>query len=105
MSNHVVTEYVEVLLNHRTEILAEGLHVLNEVRVDICLKATDTVVVLDQTATSGLLHDVQYVLTVAHAVEECGQGTQVLCGTAKIEQVRVDTLQLVHDGTDVADAV
>ena len=32
--------------NHRTEILAESLHILNEVRVDICLKATDTVVVL-----------------------------------------------------------
>ena len=32
------------------ETLAEGLHVLNEVRVDICLKATDTVVVLHQTA-------------------------------------------------------
>ena len=65
----VVTEYVEVFLNHRTEILAKCLHVLNEVRVDICLKATDTVVVLDQTATSGLLHHVQYVLTVAHTVK------------------------------------
>ena len=105
MSNHVVAEYVEVLLNHRTEILAEGLHVLNEVRVDICLQTTDTVVVLDQTATGCLLHDVQYVLTVAHAVEECGQGTQVLCGTAEVQQVRVDTLQLIHDSTDVADTV
>ena len=105
VSNHVVTEYVEILLNHRTEILAESLHVLNEVRIDISLKTTDTVIILDQATTSCLLHHVQHVLTVTHTVEECSQSTQVLCGTTEVQQVRVDTLQLIHDSTDVVDTI
>ena len=45
------------------------------------------------------------MLTVAHAVEESSQCTQVLSCTAEVEQVRVDTLKLVHDSTDIVDTV
>ncbi len=45
------------------------------------------------------------MLTVAHAVEECGEGREVLSAGAEEQQVVVDTLQLIHDGADVVDAV
>ena len=45
------------------------------------------------------------MLTVTHTVEESRQGTEVLGARSKEEQVVVDTLQLVHDGADVTDAV
>ena len=45
------------------------------------------------------------MLTVTHTVEECSQSTQVLCSTAEVQQVRVDTLQLIHDSTDVVDTI
>ena len=45
------------------------------------------------------------MLTVAHTVEECGERTKVLGAAATIEQVRVNTLQLVHDGAHILDTV
>ena len=105
VSDNVVAEHVEILLDHRTQILAELLCVLHKLRVDVGLETADAVVVLDKASACCLLHHVEHVLTVAHAVEECCQGTQVLCGTAEVEQVAVDTLELVHDCTDVVDAV
>ena len=101
----VVAEYVEIFLNHRTQILAELLGVLHELRIDVSLAATDAIVVLDKASARCLLHDVEHVLTVTHTVEERCESAEVLCCTAEVEQVAVNTLQLVHDGTDVVDAV
>ena len=103
--NHVVAEHVEILLNHRAQILAELLGVLHKLRVDVGLESADAVVVLDESSAGCLLHHVEHVLAVAHAVEEGGQGAEVLCRTAEVEQVRVDTLELVHDGAYVVYAV
>ena len=105
VGDDVVAEDVEILLYHRSEVLAESLHVLDEVGVDIVLESADAVVALDESASRGLLHDVEQVLTVSHAVEEGRQRAQVLGAGAEEEQVVVDALQLVHDGADVVDAV
>ena len=105
VSDDVVAEHVHVLLNHRAQVLHQVLHVLHEVRVDVGLQAADAVVVLDEASAGGLLHHVEHVLAVAHAIEERGQGTEVLSTARGVEQVRVETLQLVHDGANVLDAV
>jgi hypothetical protein len=105
VSDDIVTEDIEIFLYHRTEIFAERLGVLHEVRVDIGLQTADSVIVLDESSTRCLLHDVEHMLTVTHTIEECCQGGEVLCAGSEEQQVVVDTLQLVHDGADVADAV
>ena len=105
VSDDVVTEDIEILLYERTEIFAECLGVLHEVRVDVGLQTTYSIIVLDESSARSLLHDVEHMLTVTHTVEECCQGAEVLCACSEEEQVVVDTLQLVHDGADVADAV
>ena len=103
--NHVVTKHIHVLLNHGSQVLHQCLHVLYKVRIDVVLQSTYSIIVLDQTSTSGLLHTVQHMLTVAHAIQEGSQGTQVLSHTRGVQQVRIQTLQLVHDGTDILDTV
>ena len=78
VGDDVVAEDVEILLYHRSEVLAESLYVLDEVGIDIVLESADAVVALDESASRGLLHDVEQVLTVSHAVEEGRQRAQVL---------------------------
>ena len=65
MSNDVVAKDIHILLNHRAQILAQLLTVLDEVRIDVVLKSTYSIIVLDKTSTSGLLHHVKHMLTVA----------------------------------------
>ena len=48
----------------------------------------------------GSFEDVEIFFTVAEAVEEGGQCAEIHCQTGVEKQVRVDALQLVHDGTD-----
>ena len=81
VSDNVVAEYVEILLNHRAQILAELLCVLHKLRVDVSLKTSDAVVVLNKASTCCLLHNVEHVLTVTHAVQEGCEGAQVLCNS------------------------
>ena len=64
----VVAEDVKIFLYERTEVLAELLYVLHEVRVDVGLQSAYSVVVLYQTPAGCLLHDVEHLLTVSHAV-------------------------------------
>ena len=45
------------------------------------------------------------MLTITHTIEHTREGTQVLSDTRGIEQVGIETLQLIHDRTDVLDAV
>ena len=79
----------------------ELLHLLYEVGGDVVLYASDGVVVLNQSATGSSLEDIENLFAVAEAVEESGQGSQVHAQAGEEEQVRVDALQFVHDGTDV----
>ena len=101
----VVAKHIHILLNHRTQILHQVLAVLHEVRVDIVLKSTYSIIVLDESAAGGFLHHVEHVLAVAHSIKEGGQRAQVLGTAGGEQQVAVQTLQLVHDGADVMDAV
>ena len=105
MCDDVIPKDIEVFLNHRTQIFAECLHVLNKVRVDIILQTANAIVVLNETSTRSFLHDIQHMLTVTHAIKECGQRTQVLCTGAEEQQVVVNTLKFIHDGADILNAV
>ncbi len=60
---------------------------------------------MNQTAARRLLEDVEHLLAVAEAVEEGRQGAHVHAEAGEEEQVRVDALQLVHDGADVLHAL
>ena len=105
MCDDVISEHIEILLNLRSQILAEFLCILNEVRIDVSLKSTDSIVVHNESTASCLLHNIEHMLTVAHAIQECCECSKVLSCTAQEQQVAVDSLQLIHDSTDVADAV
>ena len=105
MGDDIVAEDIHILLDHRAQILAELLAVLDEVGVDVILKTTYAVVVLDESSTGCFLHHVEHMLAVAHAVEECGEGTEVLSAATAVEQVGVETLKLVHDSAHILDAV
>ena len=105
MGDNIVTEHIHILLYHRSKVSDKVLNILHEVWIDIILKTSDTIVVLNESSACSLFHDVEHMLTVAHGVEECRKGTKVLCAASKVEQVRVNTLQLVHNGTHVLDAV
>ena len=105
VGNDVVTEDVHILLNRRTQILHQILTVLNEVRIDIILQSADTIVVLNQTSTCGLLHHVKHMLTVTHTIKHTSKSTEVLSHTRGVEQVGIETLKLVHNRTDVLDTV
>ena len=68
--------------------------------MDISHHTTDSVVVEDQTATTGFFEDVKYLFSVAETIEERCRSTQVLSQTREEQNMRVDTLQFVHDSTD-----
>jgi hypothetical protein len=103
--DYVVTEDIYILFELWLEISTELLNVLLKVLVDIILKTTNTIVVLDKATTCCLLHAVEHVLTVTHTEEECSKSTEVLSITAKIEKMSVNTLELVHDCTYNLDTV
>ena len=105
MGNDVVAEDIQILLYHRTQILAEFLDVGNEVRINVSLQATYSIIVLYQPAAGCLFHHVQYVLTIAHSIKESRKRTQVLSAASRVKEMVVYTLQLIHDRTDIADAV
>ena len=105
MRNDIVAKHVDILLNDRLHVLHKVLHVLHEVGVDIVLQPTYSIVVLYQTASRGLLHTIQHMFTVTHRIKECCQGTHILSTATHIEQVRVKTLKLVHDGTNVLNTI
>ena len=105
VGDDIVAKHIHILLDRRTQILHQILHVLDEVWIDVVLQTTDAVVVLDQTSASSLLHAVEHMLTVAHAIEHRRESTQVLTYARGVEQVGVKTLQLVHNRADILDAV
>ena len=105
MRDDIVTKHIQILLNHRLEVGAKCLDILHKVGVDVFLHSTDAVVILYKAAAGGLFHDIEHVFTVAHTIEESCQGTEILCKTPQIEQVGIDTLKLVHDGTNVLDTI
>ena len=105
VSDDIIAKHIHILLNGRTQILHQILTVLDEVRIDVVLQATYSIIVLNQASTCGLLHDVQHVLTVTHTIQHTCESAKVLSHTRGVEQVRVETLKLVHDGTDILDAV
>ena len=105
VSDNIITKHIEVFLHHWTHILAECLNILNEVRINIILQTTNTVVVLDKTSTSGFLHNVEQVLTVTHTVKECCKSRKVLSTSTKEEQVVINTLKLIHDCADILDTI
>ena len=83
--NNVVAEHIQILLDHRAEVLAQSLNVLDKVGIDVSLEATYAIVVLDEATTGSLLHHVEHVLAVTHTVQEGSQSSQVLCCTAQVE--------------------
>ena len=87
VGDDVITEHIHILLNDGLHILDEILHVLHEVRIDIILQSTYSIIVLYQSSTRRLLHAVEHMLTVAHRIEEGGQRTHILSAAAHIQQV------------------
>lgn len=94
-----------ILLNVLAHRLDELLHAFLEVGVNVVHHATNRVVVQDQAATTSLFENVEYLLTVAESIKEGRRSTEVLTQAAEEENVRVDTLQLVHNRTDYLYAV
>ena len=78
MGDDVVAKHVHVFLNHRAQVLTELLHVVHEVRINVVLQSTYSVIVLNKASTGGLLHHVEHMLTVTHAIKEGSERTQVL---------------------------
>ena len=101
MSDDIARKHFVVFSQHRTEIGDKFLYLLYEVRCDVVLYTTNGVVVLNQASAGGCLEDVENLFTVAETVEESGQGSQVHAETREEQQVRVDALQFIHNGTDV----
>ena len=89
-----------ILLNVLAHNLDKFLHTFLEVGVNVIHHTTNRVVVQYQAAATSFLKYVEYFLAVAESIKEGGCGTKVLAETAKKQDVRVNTLQLVHDGTN-----
>ena len=69
--------------------------------MDVGHNSSDHVVVLDQTATGGLLHHVEHLFTIAESVEKGGQRSKVHTQCRPEQQVRRQAVQLIHNRTDV----
>ena len=89
------------LIQHRTQISNEFFYFLYKIRSDISLYSSNGVIVLYQTSSGSCFEDIQYLFTITESIEECGQGTHIHTETGEEKQVRVYTLQFVHNGTDV----
>ena len=105
LEDDVARENVVILLDVFPHIGDELLHALHKVRVNVGHHAANRVVVQDEAAATRFLEDVEDFLTVAETVEESRRGTEVLAETAEEKDVRVDTLQFVHNRTDHLHAV
>ena len=81
MGDDIVAKHIHILLNRRTQISDEILHVFHEIGIDVVLKSTYSVIILDKASASGLLHAVEHVFAVTHTVKECGESSQVLSDT------------------------
>ncbi|CCY16554.1 putative uncharacterized protein [Prevotella sp. CAG:755] len=101
MEDDVAREDVVVFLDVVAHVGDELLDALHEVRVDVSHHAADRVVVQDEASAASLFEDVEDLFAVAEAVEEGRSGAEVLAEARKVEDVRVDSLQLIHDGADV----
>ena len=66
---------------------------------------TNGVIILNQPATGSRFENVENLLAVTETIEESCQGTQVHAQTGEEQQVGINTLQLVHDGTNVLHAL
>ena len=105
LEDDVARENVVILLDVLPHIGDELLHALHKVRVNVGHHAANRVVVQDEASATRFLEDVENLLAVAETVEESRRGTKVLAETAEEQDVRVDTLQLVHNRTDHLHAV
>ena len=94
-----------VIGKHGGQVFEEFLDLFYKIRVKVGLYAAYRVVILDQAAAGSSLENVEDVLTVAETVEERGQGAEVHTERRKEQKVRVDTLKLVHNSTDVLHTV
>ena len=101
LGDDVAGEDFVILLQDGTQVFDQFFDLFYELRMDVRLYAADGVVGLDQASASGLFEDVEHLLAVAETVEEGRQRTHIHTETGEEEQVRIDTLQFVHDGADV----
>ena len=92
-------------MNVLTHNLNELLHTFLEVRMDVIHHTANRVIVQNQTSATSLLKNIENLFAVAEGIQECCGSTQVLAKTAKEKNVRVNTLQLVHNRTDYLYAV
>ena len=76
-----------VLAQRGTHVGDELLDAAYELGVYVGLHAADDVVVLYEASAGGLLEDVEYLLAVAEAVEECCERTHVHTQTREEQQV------------------
>ena len=101
LRNDVSCKHVVVFVQDAAQVWDELFDFLLEVGGDVGLHAANRVVIHDEASAAGSFEDVENLFTVAEAVEEGGQCAEIHCQTGVEKQVRVDALQLVHDGTDV----
>ena len=104
LSDDVAGKDVVVFLDILAHVGDEFLYPVHKVGMDIGLYTANGVIVQDEASATGFLENVEHLFAVAEAIQEGGSGAQVLAEAREEQNVRVDALQLVHDGTDVLHA-
>ena len=92
---------IMIILYHASQVFDKLLHLALEVRMQIRLHTAYHVIVLNQASARSLLHNVQNHLPLPESVEERSQSAHIHHQTRVEQQMRVDTLQLVHYGADI----
>src|SRR5574344_745632 len=105
MQNDITCKDIVVFFKLRFHVFTELLHVLHEVRIDISLTTTYSIIVLNESSTGCLFHDIKDLFTITHTEDECSERTKVLSTTAIEQQVRINTLKFIHNSTDVTDTI
>ena len=90
-----------IVLDDAAQVLDELFHLALEIGMQVSLNTSDHVVVLDQSSACRFFKDIQNHFAFAETVEERCQSSHIHDQTRIEQQVRIDTLKFVHDGTDV----
>ena len=100
LENHISREDVVVLFDILAHRHDEFLHAFLEIGVNIVSQTTNHIVVENQTTTASFFKDVENEFAVAETIKERRCRTHILAQAREEEQVRVNTLQFIHDGTN-----
>src|SRR5574344_1453511 len=101
LSNHVARKDILIFVETLAQRFFKSLHLFHKVRPDIVHHAPNGIIVHDETAAKVVLKNLPQLLAFAESVEESRQGTRVHRHARIVDTVGSNTLQLVHNGTNV----